>query len=156
MARAVIALCTPSVSQMAYPTERKKKKRNMTRAAVRFSFPSPCGRRACRRLQCCIHRRRSRTLKYYRIPINSSAVAPVPTLGGFRCWLPLTGCSIDFQKCQAPPSIVQETGPTGAEMARQGGVARVRALTGDGAKMAGGEGIRLRRSFPNLLQRSHP
>lgn len=76
--------------------------------------------------------------------------------GGFRCWLPLTGCSIDFQKCQAPPSIVQETGPTGDEMARQSGVARVRALTGDGAKMAGGEGIRLRRSFPNLLQRSHP
>lgn len=95
LARAVIALCTPSVSQMAYPTE-EEKKRSMTRAAVRFSFPSPSGRRAWRRLQCCIHRRRSRTLKYYRIPINSSAVAPVPTLGGLDAgclWLAVPSTS---------------------------------------------------------------
>ncbi|KAA8579592.1 hypothetical protein FQN60_006685, partial [Etheostoma spectabile] len=26
-----------------------------------------------------------------------------------RCWLALTGCSSNHQKCQAPPSIFQET-----------------------------------------------
>lgn len=62
----------------------------------------------------------------------SNRFQPIPTqptlrppllqfLRWFRCWLALTGCSSDFQKCQAPPSIVQETGPTRAEMARESG-----------------------------------
>lgn len=54
------------------------------------------------------------------------------------------------------PLWSRKLGAGGAGMARCRGGGRIRDVTGDGAKMAAGEGIRWRRSFPNLLQRSHP
>lgn len=58
----------------------------------------------------------------YRIPTQSSFRPRLfPFLCWIRCWLALTGCSSDFQKCQAPPSTVQETGPTRAKMGPESG-----------------------------------
>lgn len=52
--------------------------------------------------------------------INSSAAARLPNAGVLFFFLD-AGSSGDFQKCQAPPSVVQETG---AKWSRNGQVAR--------------------------------
>lgn len=99
MARSVIALCTPSVSQTAYPTE----KRNASGAAIRFSLPNPNGRpsQSCPRPLRRTHRLCFKILDYCRIPTTQPTCRP-PLLRFFRwlgCWLALTGCFSHFQKC---------------------------------------------------------
>lgn len=42
--------------------------------------------------------------KFYSVFPSSSAVAPVPQM--LAGWLALTGCSSDFEKYQAPPSLL--------------------------------------------------
>lgn len=127
LARAVIALCTPSVSQMAYPSENV-----MWPGCDMLQLPVPDWKTfACMSTTTLLH-----TPSVLEDIWNNIVFPTPPTLRPpllqflrwLRCWLALTGCSSDFQKCQAPPSIVQETGPTRAEMAREIGLRFVYAF----------------------------
>lgn len=122
---------TTGVSQMAYPTENALwPGMSTTRTA-----PPP----------------RSPPVRYWNSTVASRLDrAPVLRFSSDAAWLALTGCSSDFQKCQAPPSTVQETGENRTGMSPLEEIGIYSHWSQDGVL----DGVRFRRSC--LISSIHP